>query len=217
MNNEKTLKNLNRKWLISYLIIGIIIFALFNSLIELKFKDVNELYKTLISPKGIFSILSYPLIIILEGFISSNIKAIFVFWRFKNPLPGCRAFTDIGQKDPRIDVNKMNLIFKNGFFNDPIKQNNLWYSLFRKHDDNNVIKESHRSFLLTRDLTTITILFIPLSLFLHTILKTEITMMMINVSILATMYIILAIVSQNYGKRLVANVIVESIKQKIEV
>ena len=91
-----------------------------------------------------------------------------MFWKIKNRLPGCRVFSKFALEDPRIDVEILKR--KVGDFPyKPIEQNKLWYTLYKQLTENEIIIGSHRDFLLTRDLCTISfalmILLIPLEVF----------------------------------------------------
>jgi hypothetical protein len=66
---------------------------------------------------------------IINAFLPSDFKAKIIFTRWKDPLPGCRAFSEYGPKDPRINLQKL----KAKYGSLPRKsreQNVLWYKLF---------------------------------------------------------------------------------------
>jgi hypothetical protein len=73
----------------------------------------------------------------LNGIISSNQKAVLTFWRFKNPLPACRAFSHYAQKDDRVD----NKILEAKFSPLPEtakEQNSLWYKISKYMTKNEI-------------------------------------------------------------------------------
>ena len=210
MNKKKLIKDINRKWLISYLLFHIVLFAIFATLISPTFSDITELLLKLKSPSGFLPILSFPFTIVFEGILHSNLKAIIVFWRLKNTLPGNRAFSVIARNDPRIDLNKLLTLFPNGFPEKPKDQNSAWYQLFRKFSDTPTIYDAHKSFLLTRDLASLTFILMPFLLTAHLFWKTPGITIFYHILLLVVMMIIISLSAQNYGKRFVANVLVEA-------
>jgi len=210
LSTEKLIKDKNRKWLIFYLLFQIIIFALFAAIVSPTFRDVNELLSKLKSPSGFFPLLSFPFVIVLEGIIHSDYKAILVFWRIKNPLPGNRAFSVIAQKDHRIDKQKLKEMFPNGFPEDPRGQNSKWYKLYREYSERPTVYDAHKSFLLTRDLASLTVVFIPFCLIVHLFWATKPSIILYHLLLLVGITIVISLSSQNHGKRFVANVLVEA-------
>lgn len=210
MSKEKLIKEKNRKWLIFYLLFHVVIFALFAALISPTFKDINELLSKLKSPSGFFPLLSFPFAIILEGIIHSNYKAILVFWRFKYPLPGSRAFSVIAQKDPRIDMEKLTGLFPDGLPEKPKEQNSKWYKLYREFSESLTVYDAHKSFLLTRDLAALTAILMPFCFVAHLFWGTPGTTILYHILLLIIIMIVISLSSQNHGRRFVANVLVEA-------
>ena len=193
-----------------YLLLHIIIFALFAALINPSFRDISDFLSKLKSPSGLFPLLSFPLAIVLEGLIHSDRKAILVFWRIKNPLPGSRAFSVIAHKDPRIDLNKLREIIPDGFPESPRDQNTKWYKLYREYSERPTVYDAHKSFLLTRDLVALTIVLIPFSLVAHLFWGTKFAAITYHIVLLLAMAIISSLSSKHHGERFVANVLVEA-------
>lgn len=209
MAKSKTIKTQNRKWLISYLIFNILIFALFSGILALSLKDIEKLITQLKSPDGLFLLIAFPLTIVLEGILRPDIKAMLIFIRIKNPLPGCRAFSEIAPKDPRIDVNKLRKTFPGGLPSEPEEQNREWYQLYRKHEIKPTVNDAHRAFLLTRDLAALTAIMIPVTIIAHAIWNTSTLKIVYHCLFLIGILVLTMLASRNYGKRFVANVIVE--------
>ena len=42
--------------------------------------------------------------LILDGIVTSDFKAVLVYWKWRDPLPGHEAFTVHGRKDRRVDM-----------------------------------------------------------------------------------------------------------------
>lgn len=211
---ERYIKSENRKWLISYLILHIVVFALFASLINFNLIDADQLISKLGSPQGFVPLTAAVLIIVLEGIFKNTVKEFLVFWRFKNRLPGHRAFSHIGPDDPRIDMERVNQAFPDGLPVDPKKQNNEWFRLYREYQDELQVFHAHKAFLLTRDLTSLTVVFIPLSILGHFLSGSEPQMLVYHLLILVLLFVVISLSARHYGERFVANVLVEaSIRQ----
>ncbi len=207
---KRYIKAENRKWLISYLLLQIIIFALFSGLIGPTFSNANQLLSKLKDPQGFLPLIALPFVIILEGFLKNPIKEFLVFWRIKHRLPGHRAFSQVGPKDARINMEKVRAFFPNGLPADPKQQNNEWFQLYEKYGDEYRVFQSHKAFLLTRDLAALTAAIIPFAIIAHLLARSEIDMIMYHVVFLLGILVVIAISSRFYGERFVANVLLQA-------
>jgi hypothetical protein len=211
---QRYIKSENRKWLIGYFLLHIVIFALFSSLINFSLIDADQLISKLKNPQGFIPLTAAILIIVMEGIFKNSIKEFFVFWKFKNRLPGHRAFSHIGPTDPRIDMERVKQLFPHGLPEGPKEQNNEWFRLYRQHQDELQVFHSHKAFLLTRDLTSLTVVFIPLSILGHFLLGSRPQMLIYHLLIFVMLFVGISLSARHYGERFVANVLVEtSIKQ----
>jgi len=210
MGKYKTIKHKNRKWLLSYFIAQILIFTLFSGIITLTFRDVEVFLGRVKSLNGMLLLITFPLTIILEGILSSDMKAILVFWKLRDPLPGFRAFTNIAPNDSRIDMDKLCKLFPTGLPNEPRKQNQEWYKLYRMYENKPLVLDAHNSFLLTRDLAALTAVLIPISLVAHLLWGSTNYRIFCHSILNVVILIITCLSSQNYGKRFVANVLIEA-------
>ena len=96
---------------------------------------------------------------VLDGLLSADTKARVVYWRFKHPLPGSRAFSVHLKKETRADPER--LVRQWGVFpDDPAEQNRLWYRIYRSVEKELRVHEAHRAWLFSRDLTAYTVLFV---------------------------------------------------------
>ena len=82
-------------------------------------------------------------------------KEILVFWKTgKHCLPSSRAFTLLGPRDPRVDMQRLTL--RGG----PLptsaeEQTALWYRMYRLHVDDASIEDAHGAYLRFREMTTL--------------------------------------------------------------
>ena len=102
------------------------------------------------------------IVLLLSSLLSSDAKAILVFWRFRDTLPGHRAFSVHAMKDSRIDMEALR---KNvGAFPDaPREQNTTWYRLYKKVESEVIVAQAHRHYLLFRDLAALSLLLAPVA------------------------------------------------------
>ncbi len=96
---------------------------------------------------------------VLNGLLPANAKARLVFLKWRNTLPGHRAFTQY-MADPRIDPAAVQRAVGGPLPIDPIEQNRVWYRLCKMAEGDPAIAQVHRDFLLTRDYTALAVLFL---------------------------------------------------------
>jgi len=191
-----------------------VLFALFAAIVNPTFDEVNSFLSKLKSPSGFFPLLSFLLAVIFEGLIHSNKKAMLVFWRTKNPLPGCTAFSDIAPNDPRISMTTLKKMFPEGFPEDPKEQNAVWYDMYKQHKNKPIVYDAHRFFLLTRDLAAMTVILMPFCVVAHLFWHSSASAIGYHLLILVIIAVLICLSAQNYGKRLVENVFAEATTEK---
>ena len=160
-----------------------------------------------VSLKDGIIIAAIPLLsIILRGILSENQKNVLVFWRLKNPLPGCRAFSCLIGKDARI--TRTNLEHNLGVLpTEPSEQNTLWFDVYKKHQNKTIVLNSHGVYLLTRDMTSISSILFVLFTIGVIFSSISISTTTIYACALAMQYLFISIAARNYGNRFVLNVL----------
>ena len=169
------------------------------------FKEIANEFDIVLIIKGLGASIAPLLLFLLNGLLSSNQKAILVFWKLKNPLPGSIAFSKLSKEDPRIDRKKLKEIHGN-LPKNPKDQNRLWYKIYQKNTLDIVVSESHRTFLLARDSASLSFLFIVFIGIPALVIATW----PINIyyfSFLLVQYIVVVVGAQNRGRRFVTNVL----------
>jgi len=170
-----------------------------------------------LSSLGLSRIASAALAPIVVFFLSSLVtpqtKAILVFWRLSNALPGHRAFSIYAASDPRIDIERLRRNV--GEFPDlPKDQNALWYQLYRKIHEDVSVSSSNRQFLLFRDIASISVLLaiiVPAVLYA---LRISLTNIGLAELIFGVQYLAARFAARNHGESLVKNVLaLHSIKK----
>lgn len=150
--------------------------------------------------------------ILLNQITPSHLKDSIVYWRIFNVLPGCRAFSDLIVKDARIDPKLIEEKYGK-FPTNPAEQNVLWYKIYKAHrNGNTIINSSHQMWLLLRDLTALTFIFMTT----FTVFKIYGTVPYIKnsnsiLSCLILEYAFFTIAAKNAGNRFVLNVLVEAV------
>ena len=141
-----------------------------------------------------------------NGLIDPNNKARLVFWRWADPLPGCRAFSHYASRDPRIDVVALEQSL-GSFPTEPRAQNVLWYRLYKSVDDAPAVADAHRNFLLMRDYTAMSFLILvvagPLAIALVPSLSTTAGYLVV----LLAQYLLACQAAAHYGVRFVTTVL----------
>lgn len=196
-----TLKNYQIH-LFSFILLNIIIIG-FDSFLatETKNFDLNTVKKVLILPSTTI-LITY----VLNGIFPSKFKNRIIYFRWSDPLPASR-FKKIIEDDDRLTVQQV--VEKYGPIpSNPKEQNIYWFQkMYKGVQGIEKVREVHRSFLLTRDLTAISILILLVSILNVVFLSGS----LVQIIIVFIELLLLRQVSSNYGKRFVATVVAESI------
>lgn len=95
--------------------------------------------------------------LLLLGIINPNWRDRIIHWRWRDPLPGCRAFTDIGPQSSHVNMPEL----EGRYGSLPIEcseQNKLFYKIYRRYRDDIGVLDAHGRYLAARDIGTITAL-----------------------------------------------------------
>lgn len=101
--------------------------------------------------------------LLLLGMVKPNWRDRIMHWRLRDPLPGCRAFTQVGPTSSHVDMAALEATYG------PLPtsgedQNRLFYRIYRDHRDDVGVLDAHGRYLAARDIGTITalvMLFLP--------------------------------------------------------
>lgn len=166
-------------------------------------------FEGLISLKALLGLVLPLVTLVLDGIVSADAKAILVYWRLRDPLPGSQAFTKHGPADPRVDMESLERVY--GSFPAPAnEQNQLWYRIFKAVEDQPSISQAHRTSLLTRDLANLSFALAPLGAILGAALRVGMLPWALLVAVLAVQYLVLRKVAVNSGRRFVTTVLAEA-------
>jgi hypothetical protein len=201
------LKGKNSKYLWLFIGVNTAIFLSISIGPQLSFTTIEHFWSKVSAKDGLIAICIPLVTVVLNGLLGDLAKARIVFWRWNNPLPGCRAFTELIHTDPRIDVNALKARHGNPP-EDPKQQNALWYKLYKKHTGSVIISEAHRIYLLTRDMTALSVLFVVFFSAGTSMSPVSGKVIAIYVVALLVQYLILSVSAKNYGARFALNVLV---------
>ncbi|MCK5231933.1 MAG: hypothetical protein KAR13_16795, partial [Desulfobulbaceae bacterium] len=208
---KKYLKRQNGITITIFLVWSIALFVVLCTNISDFWADMLVRISDLKAKDSLFCFLTPLILGIACGVLPVSWKAHLVFWR-KNPLPGCRAFTKLGPSDPRIDLKQLGALIGDLPMS-PTEQNATWYSLYKKVQNELIVSEAHKGFLLYRDLTGISFLFLFFGTIALIPAGASVTHLLIYVAVCTAQYIILSIVARNHGNRFVCNVLVEYLEK----
>ncbi len=200
--SNKSLKSQNLAWLWSVVAADAVVLLLLafpDSLTPAYIKDYAWL-----RPGG--AAIAPVVVLLLTSLLSSDAKAILVFWRFTETLPGHRAFSVYAVKDSRIDQDALRENV--GAFPDAAKdQNTMWYKLYKKVDGDVTVAQAHRHYLLFRDLAALSLLLAPISVILFYVFDASLVSSGIALAFLIGQYTATAMAARHNGVRFVTNVL----------
>lgn len=154
------------------------------------------------------------LVLVLTGLMSPSVKASLVFWKGKRALPGHESFSKHAPADTRIDMTALKKSV-GAFPTEPAEQNSFWYKLYKKVDGEVAVKEAHRSYLLFRDMASMSVLLlivVPIGLYFNDVSPTATWS---AVAFFAAQYLLTAIAARNSGVRFVTNVLAIHVSKKV--
>jgi hypothetical protein len=145
-------------------------------------------------------------VLLLTSLLPADLKAVLVFWRIRNALPGHRAFSVYAPKDPRVDVDRLRAVV-GAFPASPREQNALWYRLFKKVDGDPAVAQAHRHFLLFRDLASLSLLLGIIAAGVLYALGGGAASIWLALALFGVQYVATAIAARLHGVALVCNVL----------
>lgn len=168
--------------------------------------EIQSILEGVISKTGAFAAIMGIISIVLNGLVPPQIKAILVFWKIKYPLPGCRAFSELAARDFRINIDRLQEQL-GSTPTEPEQQNRAWYRLYKQHENAPSVITAHRVYLLTRDLASLSMLFLiafPQALYFS---GGPWTSSLLYFGSLLVQYTLISLSARNYGCRFTENVL----------
>jgi hypothetical protein len=208
MSTEKNLKQSN--------VVNLWLFFTFNVVLFLLFfypeftKIFSSDLKNLLTFRSSGIVVAPIILFVINGLLTSDQKAFLVYWKLRDTLPGHRAFTKYALEDPRVELNRLNQLH-GPLPRIPKAQNVLWYKIYRTNKDEFTVRNSHKAFLLGRDLCVQAFLFLLLSVGM--LFFSNVDHPWVYCVIVVGEFMLMIRLAQNHGRQFVRNVLaVESTK-----
>ncbi len=217
-NNIKDYRNKELLW---YIVAQIFIIAIFQnpSLLNFNLKDWQETIIKVIT-STMFSSIIGVLSFVFDAMFGDELKYKLLY--FGMSRPGEEVFENIknGHSDFRYTKEKALEVYKEIYDNFPesktnkkMYENDKWYQIYSNHRNVPMIFNSHREYLLCRDIYFATIIIIAFYV-LITVLLNEVSFSW-KLLILETAFLICSnIATRQRGKKFVANVIAFDLQEK---
>jgi hypothetical protein len=203
-NPVSSLKKQNRIYLTVVLMANLAVFSAVvhgESLWKALRGESFELLKDLI-PVGVAALVAS----LLNSQIPAEGKARIIFFRWVNPLPGCRAFSELATADPRIDMAALRT--RSGPLpSDPIQQNALWYKLYRAVESEPSVRDAHQNFLFARDYAILSLLLLVALTPFAAVYAPASRPAVAFAAVLLAQFGLAARAARTHGQRLVCNVL----------
>lgn len=150
------------------------------------------------------------LLLVLQDLIPRPVKEVLVFWRLRDRLPGCRAFSGVAKRDPRVDPTDLAVLLPVTPMT-PTEENALWYRWLKSVETDPAIADSHRRFLALRECAVLLFLLALVSPVLALVPEAG-RQVSLHLAIgCAVAYLLVAVAARNAGVRLVSNVIARKV------
>lgn len=210
MSDSKSLKEQNA-WLIrAAMIAHIVAFAWIAAeplkLLSLDARSIAQKLETLALPGsaslGVVVIAS----LLLLGIVPPEWRDRLVHMRWRNPLPGCRAFRQIGPASSHVDMQALTARLGQ-LPEDAAEQNKLFYKIYLPVRDEIGVCDAHRRYLAARDIATITaLLVIPLPILAY-VATDNFHRSFTYALLLLAIFGLCAVAAKNYSLRMVQHVL----------
>lgn len=200
-------KDLNRLPLLSALTANLILYYGLVRGIDLSSIVTSEGAKHVIAllPGGVAAALCG----ILNAQLTPSAKARIVFLKWKDPLPGCEAFSRHAHEDPRIDMASLESKF-GPLPSDPRSQNVLWYRLYQQVRDTPSVSQISKNWLFARDYACVIALLVPLLGIAGLFQMPAVRSYLIMAALLLVQFLLASQAARNNARRLVATSIAQT-------
>jgi len=197
-----SIKSQNLKWLVLLALADVLAVLLFVAPemargARLTSLGVDRAFSTIVIP---------VLVLLLVNVLPHEVKSTLVFWKLRNSLPGCQAFTKYGPGDPRIDMAALK---KNvgAFPTEPTEQNAKWYKLYKAVPTDPTVRDAHQHFLMYRDMAALSFLLVVLVPAALYFVDAEAPAIWLAAAAFLGQYLLTAISARWSGVRFVCNVL----------
>jgi hypothetical protein len=196
------LKAQNARWLWAVMILDVV--GLVPTIVMSG--TIDELSVAKLMTRGVVAAAAPVIVLLLTSLLSADVKAALVFWRFRDVLPGHRAFSVYAHRDSRIDLKGLQQNIGE-FPISPREQNAAWYALYKSVLEDPGVIQAHRNYLLFRDLSALSLI-LSVAAPVVALLTGGTRMTALTVfGLLLAQYVLAAIAARNNGIRFVTTVL----------
>ena len=145
----------------------------------------------------------------LSLMLPRQVKDALVYLRWPYAAPGHRAFSIYAQRDMRVDYDRLKAEIpelQDQWPLTPEVENKVWYRIFKKHEKVPAVSHAHRMWLMFRDLTSLTYLFLGAFIIAGLYFKPDVNWAF-YLSIVLTELLVFWSAARNSGGQLVCNVL----------
>lgn len=205
---KKTLKERNAKLIWTVVAANAVLYAWFLRQDVVAMPSLTALAKSWETavPAGMMFLLT----VALNGVLSPATKARLVFWRWREVLPGHRAFTHFAKEDPRVDFEALERQF-GSFPTSGLEQNRRWVRLYRSLEERPKVEHINREYLLLRDWTGLAALACAVLAPAAWWFGRSRDVAVVYALVVGLQYVIVRTAAKNAGERLVTTVLSEAI------
>lgn len=200
--SSKSLKAEYQKWLwlLATADLVVVAFFLFPSIFpgDDLFKLMNwRLFTTLLAPIAV---------ILLVNVLPHKAKCMLVYWKPYGWMPGSEVFSRFAREDVRVDMAALS---KNigSLPQDPRDQNTRWYQLYKLVENHTEVSETHRTFLMYRDMAVLSLMFAIVLPICLAIVGAPPGAQLLALAIFVAQFVLTALSARWSGVRFVCNVV----------
>jgi hypothetical protein len=207
---ERSLKSQNFAWHVALATADVIVLAIFVA--------PDLIASTTTTQLGLYRALGavvLPIVVLLlMNVLSSNFKAMLVYWKPYGWLPGCEAFTKFGPADHRVDMLQLK---KNvgAWAEEPKEQNSKWYKLYKQVETVPEVSYAQKDFLMYRDMAVLSLPLMVLAPFGLYLAEVGTKALWVAAGLFFTQYVLSSISARNAGERFVCNVLAVHSAKKV--
>ena len=144
---------------------------------------------------------------VANGLLSDETKTRLVFLRWRNVLPGHRAFSVFAVTDTRVDLEGLRKLIGKEWPTDPDAENRMWYRLFKEIENDPAVLYSHGEYLFTRDYTGFAALCVIALGTTATLMVGPVSVLLVYLGVLVLQFLVVRHTAATYGNRFVRTVL----------
>jgi hypothetical protein len=214
-SESKSLNEQNWPGLLAITALNLIVFAAVSAIDAAPYAKLAKAWGFLL-PAGV----GLAMIRVINGLINGKAKNRLVFWKWKNPLPGCEAYTVYAKNDDRYTEAEVLRIFHPDSddpetLKDPNKQNAHFYkNIFLPMQNKPAVQQAERNFLFTRDYAAISfVMLVSLGVAGYFVITADHNWVLYSLGLIVQ-FLLARTAARNYGIETVTDSIAQAVNAK---